>query len=167
MRLEISWIKKLAEISINVKTKYRNMETEPFVIERTYNAPAEKVWSAITDRAQMEQWYFKLEAFKPEVGFEFRFTGGTKEKSFLHICKITDVIPGKKLTHTWQYEGYPGQTYVTWELFDEGDKTKVKLTHTGLETLPKSPDFAKENFAMGWTQFVGTSLKDYVEKLDI
>jgi len=140
------------------------MKTEPFVIERTYHAPAQKVWEAITDRDKMEQWYFKLEAFKPQVGFEFRFTGGTKEKTYLHICRITEVIPGKKLTHTWQYDGYDGETYVTWELFSEGDETRVKLTHTGLETLPKDPGFAKENFVKGWTHILGTSLKDYLEK---
>lgn len=140
------------------------MKTEPFVIERTYHAPASKVWDAITNRDKMEQWYFKLEAFKPKVGFEFRFTGGTKEKSYLHICRITEVIPGKKLTHTWQYDGYAGETFVTWEIFEEGDNTRVKLTHAGLETLPKDPGFAAENFEKGWTQILGASLKNYLEK---
>ena len=141
------------------------MTTEPFVIEKSYNAPIETVWQAITDRDKMEQWYFKLDAFKPEVGFEFRFSGGSEEKSYLHICKITEIVPGKKLTHTWQYDSYAGETYVTWELFEEGGRTRLRLTHTGLETLPKYPDFAKENFAMGWTQLIGASLKDYVEKV--
>jgi len=140
------------------------MGTEPFVIERTYNAPAEKVWQAITDRQKMEQWYFKLEDFKPEVGFEFRFSGGPDDRSYLHICVVTEVIPGKKLTHSWRYDGYAGESFVTWELFPESDKTKVKLTHTGLETFPKEPDFAKTNFAMGWTHIVGTSLAEYLEK---
>jgi len=141
------------------------MTTEPFVIEKSYNAPIETVWQAITDRDKMKQWYFKLDAFKPEVGFEFRFSGGSEEKSYLHICKITEIVPGKKLTHTWQYDSYAGETYVTWELFEEGGRTRLRLTHTGLETLPKYPDFAKENFAMGWTQLIGASLKDYVEKV--
>ena len=140
------------------------MENEPFVIERTYNAPAAKVWKAITDRDQMAQWYFNLEAFKPEVGFVFEFGGGTEEKNYLHRCEITEVIPGKKLTHSWQYVGYPGKSFVTWELFDEGDKTTVKLTHAGLETFDAdNKDFAKSNFATGWTDIVGRSLKAYVE----
>jgi len=141
------------------------METEPFVIERTYNAPAEKVWQAITDRDKMEQWYFKLDAFKPEVGFEFRFSGGPEDRSYLHICVVTEVITGKKLTHSWRYDGHAGQSYVTWELFPDGDQTKVRLTHTGLETFPKDPDFARTNFAMGWTYIVGTSLAEYLEKV--
>ena len=146
-------------------SKIQNMETEPFVIERTYNAPIERVWQAITDRDKMEQWYFKLREFKPEVGFEFQFYGGTEEKSYLHLCKITEVVPGKKLSHRWRYDGYTGNSFVTFELFEEEEnKTRLKLTHTGLETLPSEPDFAKENFAAGWTHITGISLKDYLEK---
>src|SRR5205085_2254044 len=41
------------------------------VIERTYDAPLEKVWRALTDETQMKQWYFPtMPAFKPVVGFE-------------------------------------------------------------------------------------------------
>src|SRR5215217_5000827 len=100
------------------------MKQEPFIIERTFNAPVEKVWKAITDKDQMKQWYFDLEKFIPEVGFEFQFTGGTEEKSYLHLCKITEVVVGKKLTYSWRYEGYEGISFVTFELFDEGGKTR-------------------------------------------
>jgi len=140
------------------------MKAEPFVIERTYNAPIDKVWQAITDKDKMKEWYFDLEKFKPEVGFEFQFTGGTEENKFLHLCKITEVIPGKKLTHSWRYDGYPGESFVTFELFDEGNKTKLKLTHAGLETFPSKPDFAKSNFEAGWTDIIGRSLLEYLDK---
>lgn len=141
------------------------MKTEPFVIERTYEAPVEKVWKAITDKDQMKQWYFDLAAFKPEVGFEFQFMAGEDNKQYLHVCKITEVVAGRKLTYSWRYDGYEGNSFVTFELFPEGDKTRLRLTHDGLETFPASnPDFAKKNFAMGWTEIIGTSLKEFVEK---
>src|ERR1700709_1984040 len=105
------------------------MKPEPFVIERTFNAPINKVWQAITDKNKMKEWYFDLAEFEPKVGFEFQFTGGTDENKYLHLCKVTEVIPEKKLTHSWKYDGYAGESFVTWELFDEGGKTKVKLTH--------------------------------------
>lgn len=142
------------------------MKNEPFVIERTYNAPIGKVWKAITDKDDMKQWYFDLAEFKPEVGFEFQFLGGKDEGTkYLHLCKITEVIPGKKLTYSWRYNGYEGNSYVTFELFPEGDKTRLKLTHEGIETFPISnPDFAKENFAEGWTYIVDKALKEFVEK---
>ncbi len=141
------------------------MKAEPFVIERTLNAPAEKVWKAITDKDQMKQWYFDLAEFKPEVGFEFSFEGGTEEKCYVHLCKITEVVPGKKLKYSWRYDGYAGNSFVTFELFPEGNKTRLKLTHEGLETFPADNlDFAKENFVGGWTYIIGKSLIEFVEK---
>ena len=141
------------------------MKSEPVVIERTFHAPVATVWKAITDKDQMKQWYFDLPEFKPEVGFEFQFIGGKDEKKYLHLCKITEVIPGKKLTYSWRYDGYEGNSFATFELFTEGNKTRLKLTHADLETFPKSnPDLAKENFAEGWTSIIGTSLKNFVEK---
>jgi len=141
------------------------MKTDPFVIERIYNAPVEKVWKAITDKGQMKEWYFDIDAFKPEVGFEFQFEGSNEGRCYLHKCKITEVIVGKKLQYSWRYDGYEGNSLVTFELFDEAGKTRLKLTHDGIETFPTDkPDFAKKNFVMGWTQLIGTLLKEFVEK---
>lgn len=139
------------------------MTNEPFVIERTYNAPIEKVWTAISNKDEMKKWYFDLAEFKPEPGFEFQFTAGKDKKKFLHLCKVTEAIDGKKLTYSWRYDGFEGNSFVTFELFAEGDKTRLKLTHTGLETFPANPDFAKENFVQGWTHIIGKSLKEYLE----
>ncbi len=141
------------------------MQAEPLIVERTLNAPAAKVWKAITDKNEMKQWYFDLKEFKPEVGFEFQFEAiGKENKRFLHLCKITEVVVGKKLTHSWRYDGYEGNSSVTFELFDEGNKTRLKLTHIGLETFPQTSDFAKQNFVEGWTYIIGTALKGFVEK---
>lgn len=140
------------------------MSKAPFTIERTLNAPVSKVWKAITDKGQMKEWYFDLSDFKPEVGFEFQFAGqGSKGENYMHHCKITDVIPEKKLRYSWSYEGYEGMSYVTFELFDEGDTTRIKLTHEGLDSFPALPDFAPESFAAGWTALIGTNLKKHVE----
>ena len=140
------------------------MANEPFVIERTLNAPVETVWKAITDKNEMKQWYFDLREFKPEIGFEFQFEGGTENKKYLHLCKVTEIVPQKRLTYSWRYDGYEGNSYVTFELFSEGEKTRLKLTHAGLETFPANPDFAKENFVAGWNHIIGKSLPEYLEK---
>jgi uncharacterized protein YndB with AHSA1/START domain len=141
------------------------MKTEPFVIERTLNAPAEKIWKAITNKDQMKQWYFDIAEFEPKVGFEFTFNGGSENKVYVHLCKITEVVANKKLKHSWTYKGLEGISFVTWELFPEGNTTRVKLTHEGLETfVTDNPDFARTSFEGGWTYIVGTSLKEFVEK---
>jgi uncharacterized protein YndB with AHSA1/START domain len=141
------------------------MATTPFTIEKTYKAPVKKVWEAITDKDKMKIWYFDLAEFKAEVGFEFSFTGGPPDgKQYLHICEVTEVIKEKKLTHSWRYDGEPGISYVTWELFDQGNSTLVRLTHANLESFSSgNPDLVPENFAAGWKDIVGRSLKEYVE----
>lgn len=139
---------------------------EPFVIERIYNAPVSSVWQALTDNEKMKQWYFNIPEFKAEVGFEFTFTGqGSKGKNYVHLCVVTQVVENKKLAYTWRYDGYEGNSEVTFELFEEGEKTRLKLTHTGLETFPQNnPDFAPASFAAGWTEITGKMLKEFVEQ---
>lgn len=140
------------------------MSKEPFVIERSYKAPVEKVWQAITDKEKMKQWYFDLAEFKAEPGFEFRFSGGPEDRQYLHVCKVTEVVPGRKLTYSWRYDGYEGNSFVTFELFEEGGGTRLKLTHTGLDSFPSHPDFARSNFEAGWNEIIGTHLKEFVGK---
>ena len=140
----------------------------PIIIECIFNAHTEKVWKAITDKDEMKQWYFDIKEFKPKVGFEFEFYGENEGRKYVHLCKITEVIAGKKIAYSWQYDGYEGISYVTFELIAEGEKTRLKLMHEGLETFPLSnPDFAKENFVAGWTQVIGSSLKEFLEKASI
>lgn len=145
------------------------MNNQPFVIERVYNAPALRIWKALTDKNEMKKWYFNLSDFKAERGFEFSFPGeGRKGEKYIHHCKVTDIIPGKKLSYSWAYEDYPGSSEVTFELFPDGEKTRLRLTHAGLETFTQdNSDFAKESFAEGWTYITGTSLKDYLEKSEV
>ncbi|HSV12177.1 MAG TPA: SRPBCC domain-containing protein [Hanamia sp.] len=140
------------------------MNTDPLIIEKNMNAPVKKVWEAITDNDQMRKWYFDISSFKPQLGFEFQFEGGSEAKTYVHLCKITEIIPEEKLQYSWRYADYDGNSLVTFELFPEAEKTRVKLTHEGLETFPADKDFSKENFTNGWTYIIGKSLKDFVEK---
>jgi len=139
------------------------MSDQPFIIERVYEVPVPKLWDAISSNEHLKKWYFQISEFKPVVGFEFSFSGGAKGE-YKHLCKVTEVIPAKKLTYSWRYEGYPGNSFVSWELSDKGNKTKLKLTHTGLESFKDAgADFAPEKFAEGWNFILGKSLKEYLD----
>lgn len=130
----------------------------PFVIERVFDAPIDKVWFVLTDTDKMKKWYFPaLQHFEPVVGaaFEFRNDGSAYQK----VWTVTDLIEGRKLAHNWSYKGYPGSSEVTFELFEEGDKTRLKLTHTGLESFPDDPHFARQRFEDGWTMIIGGNLR--------
>lgn len=139
---------------------------QPIVIEQLMPATAKEVWQAITDQAAMKKWYFDFQEFRTEPGFEFRFLGGPAEdRQYLHICRITEAIPEKKLVYSWCYEGYEGNTLVSFELFEEGSQTRLKLTHEGIETFPANqPDFARQNFVEGWTWLICTSLKEFLDQ---
>jgi uncharacterized protein YndB with AHSA1/START domain len=138
--------------------------TEAVVVERTLNTPVAKVWKALTDVDQMRQWYFDLKEFKPEVGFEFEFVVEHEGNTYHHLCRVTEVVPQKRIAYTWRYKGEPGDSLVTFELFEEGQITRVKVTHTGIETFPKTPAYARKNFEAGWTAILGSELKQFVER---
>src|SRR4029077_13132299 len=142
----------------------KNHLAEAVVIERRFNAPVARVWQALTDVDEMRIWYFDLKQFKPEVGFEFEFTVEHEGFKYSHLCRITEVIPQKKLAYTWRYEGHEGDSLVTFELSAKGDKTRLRLMHTGIETFPRTPAYARKNFETGWTTIIGSELKKFLEE---
>ena len=133
----------------------------PLVLERTYAAPVAAVWGALTDSAQMKQWYIDWIGFKPEVGCQFSFDAVKNGTTYVHLCQVKEVIQNKKISYSWRYEGHEGDSLVSFELFDEGDKTRLKLTHEGLHTFTV---FKRENFQAGWNHFVNTALPDFLSK---
>jgi len=134
----------------------------PFVLDHVYNAPLQEVWQALTEKEKMKQWYFpQLLTFEPVAGFKFTFKddGSPYKKEWT----VTDVINNRKLAHTWVYKGYPGVSEVTFELFPEGDHTRLRLTHTGLESFPNDPHFARDRFEGGWATILGINLNKFLE----
>ena len=142
------------------------VKTKPLVVERTLAAPVALVWRALTTPEDMSRWYFDLPGFKPEAGCEFKFVVEHEGNTFDHRCRITEIIPQRKIAYTWRYHGCEGESLVTFELSRVGGRTKVRVTHAGLESFPQAPQFARTNFARGWKALIGSSLKDLVEKLD-
>lgn len=136
------------------------------ILERLLDAPTKRVWKALTDKNEMKNWYFDLKDFRTEVGFQFQFTGVSNLGiQYLHLCEITEVIVNKKLTYSWRYDGYSGISFVTFELFEQGNKTLLKLTHTGIDSFPiENPDFGLHNFEKGWNEILNNSLKSYLDK---
>lgn len=147
------------------------MQTEypPYVIEKVFDAPARNVWRALTEIGFIRQWYFNIPVFRAKVGFEFSFEGsGDCTQGKVHVCKVTEVVVGKKLSYSWRYEGYEGDSLVTFEIFEEGTKrTKLRLTHAGLETFPfnRVPGMERKDFAGGWTYYIDTALRELLARI--
>jgi len=138
---------------------------EPVIVEQTFNTTIDTVWNSITEIGQMRQWYFEnIPSFKPEVGFETQFNVQSQDRNFLHKWKVTEVVPLKMITYIWKYEGYPGDSFVVFELFKQDSLTKLRLTHQVRESFPGDiPEFSRESCVDGWNFFVRKSLKEFLE----
>jgi uncharacterized protein YndB with AHSA1/START domain len=114
----------------------------------------------------MRQWYFEnIPSFEPEVGFETQFNIHNEGRDFLHLWKVTEVIPLKKIKYSWKFEGYPGASFVAFELFEHSAGTKLRVSTEIIEDFPDDiPEFRRESCLGGWTFFITNRLRDFLEK---
>ncbi len=138
---------------------------EPIIVEQAFDVSKETLWKAITERDQMIKWFFdNIPEFKAEVGFETQFNVNAGERDFLHLWKITEAIPEQKVVYDWRYPNIPGIGKVTFEVFAEGEGSRLRLTNEGLESFPKDvPEFTRESCEGGWKYFIQGNLKNYLE----
>lgn len=137
----------------------------PIILTETYDAPAARVWRAITDPAEMRQWFIEaIPDFQPVVGFETKFMVAHEGKTFPHHWTVTDVEEGERLVYEWRIEGYPGRSSSLWELSEEGAGAKLTLTCHVHEDFPQDvPEFRRESGVAGWTAFLKDALKRHLE----
>ncbi len=134
------------------------------IVEQTFSVTKEKLWNAITALDQMKQWYFEnIDAFEPTVGFETRFVIEHEGRIFPHLWKVIAVEPNKKIAYNWKYEGYTGDSVVTFALVEEENGVKLILTHKVLKSFPQNiPEFTRESCLDGWDYFIKKRLKNYI-----
>jgi len=138
----------------------------PIIVEETYNTSLKSVWAAITEAAQMQIWYFEqIESFLPNEGFSTEFLVENEGRKFTHLWKIIEVKVNHKIKYQWRYKEYPGDSVVTFELVEVGDKVKLKLTAEVIENFPDDiPEFKRESGVEGWNYLIKKSLKAFLEK---
>jgi uncharacterized protein YndB with AHSA1/START domain len=141
-------------------------DDEPVIVEQVLSATLDRVWKSITSIDQMRQWYFEnIPSFKPEVGFQTQFNVRSQERDFLHLWKVTEVAPGRRIVYNWKFDGYPGDSYVEFELFEQGKSTRLRLTARVTESFPEGiPEFERESCTAGWEYFIQQRLKGFLEK---
>jgi uncharacterized protein YndB with AHSA1/START domain len=138
----------------SVKEKTRSAEREIEI-----NAPAERVWQAMTDARELVRW-FPLDA-KVEPG-----AGGSYYLSWLNEFAATTEIqvwdPPHHLRTAWSFHE-EGPTQVTdYYIESRGGRTVVRVVTSGFP-LEESWDGWVEGTERGWT-FELRSLKHYLER---
>ena len=142
------------------------INSEAIVVENLLCAPIPQVWEALTEVHEMRQWYFQnIPAFKPEIGFETRFIVTSGERNFTHIWRITEVVPFKKISYTWNFEEYDGENRSNFVLKEKGSKTQLILQSHILKEFPDDiPEFKRESGKTGWEYLIKESLPKFLRK---
>ncbi|NOU16606.1 MAG: SRPBCC domain-containing protein [Bacteroidales bacterium] len=143
-----------------------NQISKPIVVEQEFNSSVGKVWNAITKLEEMKQWFFdNIPAFEPVVGFETEFSVQSEGRNFQHLWRILEVEPNKKIKYYWRYKEHKGEGFVTFELFESKENTKLRVTNEGLDSFPQDiPEFKRESCQAGWEFFIKERLKTYLDR---
>ncbi|MEO1526494.1 MAG: SRPBCC domain-containing protein [Planctomycetota bacterium] len=137
----------------------------PIVVEETYAVPPDRLWSAVTDPAEMRDWFFEeMQEFQPLDGFETTFVVELGDKQYTHRWEISGVKANERIVYGWSYDGLPGRGRVTWEIKADEQGSRLRLTNEILEAFPDDdPAFTRESCEGGWAYLLSESLKPYLE----
>ena len=118
------------------------------------NAPASKVWDALTEPEQIKQYLFGTQVTTDwHVGSPITYKGEWKGKAYEDKGKVLEVEPRKRLVSTfWSaLAGLPDtpENYKTvrYELAPEGDRTKLTITQDNNATQEEATE-AEKNWRM-------------------
>ena len=108
-------------------------------IERTFDAPRERVWKAMTDPKLLAQWWGRgnrltVETYELERGGHWRFVEHTPDgKSHGFEGRFREIVPQSKLSMTFDWDGMPGHPVIITNVFEEIDGGKrTRLVGTSL-----------------------------------
>jgi len=107
--------------------------------ERQFEAPAAKVWRALTEPGELAQWLADASVdLRIGGAIQVRFDDGVMNGT------ITELVPNELLSYTW-LEGDGRESHVTWQLGAISDSaTTLKLVHRRLAVESSS------GFLGGW-----------------
>jgi len=137
---------------------------DTIVQEITIEAPARRVFEALTDPEQRKEWWGSEGRFQTtlmesdlRVGGKWRMSGTGFGRPFTVEGEYRTVEPPHVLAFTWlpSWQENPTETLVRFDLTEKDGTTSVRLTHSGL--TPEALQAHK-----GWPQILGW-LRDYVE----
>ncbi|HXM20847.1 MAG TPA: SRPBCC domain-containing protein [Terriglobales bacterium] len=149
-------------------------DQDAVISEVHINAPAERVFQALTDPRQLMRWWnsdeCQTEFFEMDArpGGQWRF--GTKKSTLtvdgvsLFFCQgeVLEFDPPRLLAHTWianWHDDKTRRTIVRWELTPTKDGTVVKGKHSGLAR----ESVARKDYSGGWPG-VMELLKKFAER---
>jgi uncharacterized protein YndB with AHSA1/START domain len=143
-------------------------------LERLLDAPPETVWRYLTEAELRRQWFMGGTDAKPDSEFELLVDHDNlsdeeapypesyaASKGIRFSEKVIRFDPPRLLETTFQ--GGKNGT-VTYELFPEGDHTRLVLTHSGIQSGTGAQDFGSgwnSHLAVLQEKLAGRSVRDF------
>jgi uncharacterized protein YndB with AHSA1/START domain len=164
----------MAEAAIQISAPIERIAPDTIRLERTLDAPMEKVWRYLTEAELRGQWFMGGTDATPGGEFDLKVDHDrlsseevpypesyAEFKGSVWTEKVFRFEPPRLLETTFQ-SGKNGR--VTYELFAEGEKTRLVLTHSGIESGTGAQDFGS-----GWNshmtvlqeRLAGRSVRDF------
>jgi uncharacterized protein YndB with AHSA1/START domain len=115
--------------------------------ERTYDAPAEDVWAALTEPARLRGWLAPAGAEiegRDGGGFEFRMSDDEAHRVW---GTVRTWSPPSLLEIEWHFEGQ-SESVVRFELEPRGEATQLVLEHRDL------PQEQAAGYGSGWHAYL-------------
>jgi uncharacterized protein YndB with AHSA1/START domain len=141
--------------AVQIQAPVVRTASDTIQLERMLDAPVDKVWRYLTEAELRREWFMGGTDARPESEFELLVDHDNlsddevpypesyaASKGATWSEKVIRFEPPRLLTTTFQ--GGKNGT-VTYELFAEGDRTRLVLTHSGITSGTGAQDFGS-----GW-----------------
>jgi uncharacterized protein YndB with AHSA1/START domain len=164
----------MAEAEAGMRAEIERVAPDTIRLERMLDAPVETVWRYLTEAELRSQWFMGGGDALPDSEFE--------------LLNDHDNLSDDEVPYPESYAPYKGTTWrekvirfepprllattfqggkngtVSYELFDEGDRTRLVLTHSGIQSGTGAQDFGS-----GWNshltvlqeRLAGRSVRDF------
>jgi uncharacterized protein YndB with AHSA1/START domain len=118
------------------------------LIERTIPAPPQRVWTAFTTAEGLSAWLWPgswqaTAEVDLRVGGRFRIA--SSEKGIAVVGEFVSIEEPGRLVQTWQWEGDPEETLVTYTFEPSGEGTALTILH---ERFDSAED--RDSHVQGW-----------------
>jgi uncharacterized protein YndB with AHSA1/START domain len=117
-------------------------------IEVVYPHPVERVWRALTDSDVLARWLMPND-FVPRLGHRFTFRAEGEWTGTIE-CEVVALDPPTHVAYTWASGPLQPPTLVTWTLAPDGERTRLRLIHSGFAACGPTGLTVRDILASGW-----------------
>ena len=106
-------------------------------IERSFNAPRDRVWRAFTDPKLVAQWWGRgnkldIERMVVERGGHWRYVEHAPEGAQGFEGRYREVTPPERLVRTFEWDGMPGYVAIETVDFEDLGDGRTRVVNTSL-----------------------------------